>query len=42
LNGYSLEEAVWRGQIAARYACTQKASSSRLITTEIMQHYFER
>jgi sugar/nucleoside kinase (ribokinase family) len=42
LDGCSLEESVRRGQIAARYTCTQKASSSRLITTEIMRHYFER
>ena len=42
LDGYSLEESVRRGQIAARYTCGQKASSSRLITTEIMRHYFEK
>ena len=42
LDGYSLEESVRRGQIAARYTCAQKASSSRLITTEIMRHYFEK
>jgi acarbose 7IV-phosphotransferase len=42
LDGYSLEASVRRGQIAARYTCTQKASSSQLITTEIMQYYFER
>ena len=42
LDGYSLEASVRRGQIAARYTCTQKASSSQLITTEIMRHYFER
>jgi acarbose 7IV-phosphotransferase len=42
LDGYSLEDAVRRGQIAARYTCTWKANSSQLITTEIMRHYFER
>jgi sugar/nucleoside kinase (ribokinase family) len=42
LDGYSLEDSVRRGQIAARYTCTQKASSSLLITGEIMRHYFER
>jgi len=42
LDGCSLEEAVRRGQIAARYTCTHKASSSRLITTELVRHYFER
>ena len=42
LDGYSLAESVRHGQIAARYTCAQKASSSRLITTEIMRHYFEK
>jgi sugar/nucleoside kinase (ribokinase family) len=42
LDGYSLEDAVRRGQIAARYTCTQRASSAHLITPEIMQHYFGR
>jgi sugar/nucleoside kinase (ribokinase family) len=42
LDGYSVEDSVRCGQIAARYTCTQKASSSQLITSEIMQHYFER
>jgi acarbose 7IV-phosphotransferase len=42
LDGYSLEDSVRRGQIAARYTCTRKASSSQLITGEIMRHYFER
>jgi len=42
LDGYSLEDSVRRGQIAARYTCTRKASSSQLITNEIMRHYFER
>jgi sugar/nucleoside kinase (ribokinase family) len=42
LDGYSLEESVRRGQIAARYTCAQKARSSRLITTKIMRHYFEK
>lgn len=34
LGGYSLQEAVWRGQIAARYTCTQRASSAGLITAD--------
>ncbi len=42
LEGYSLEDSVRRGQIAARYTCTQKASSSQLISSEIMQRYFIR
>jgi sugar/nucleoside kinase (ribokinase family) len=34
LDGYPLEDAVLRGQIAARYTCTLKASTSNLITAE--------
>ena len=40
LEGYSLDDSIRRGQIAARYACTQKACSAHLITPEIMHHYF--
>jgi hypothetical protein len=32
LRGYSLEDSVLRGQIAARHACAQKASSSAFVT----------
>jgi sugar/nucleoside kinase (ribokinase family) len=39
LDGYALEDSIQRGQIAARYTCTQKASSAHLITPEIMTHY---
>ena len=31
LDGYSLDDAVLRGQIVARYTCTQKASTAHLI-----------
>jgi sugar/nucleoside kinase (ribokinase family) len=31
LGGKSLTESIWRGQIAARYTCTLRASSSQLI-----------
>lgn len=41
LDGYSLEESIRRGQIAARYTCAQKAGSARLIRPDLMQHYFE-
>ncbi len=34
LRGYSLEDAVLRAQIAARHACSQRASSATLITAE--------
>ncbi len=40
LDGYSLEDSIRRGQIAARYACTQKASSAQLIRPDSLQHYF--
>jgi len=39
LGGYSPEDAIRRGQIAARYTCTQKASSAHLITPELLAHY---
>lgn len=42
LDGYSLEESIRRRQIAARYTCTQKASSAQLIGPDIMQHYLEK
>jgi sugar/nucleoside kinase (ribokinase family) len=41
LDGYSLADSVWRGQIAARYTCTQKASSSSLISMAKLDHFFE-
>jgi sugar/nucleoside kinase (ribokinase family) len=41
LDGYSLEEAILRGQIAARYTCSLKASSSNLITIEKLNNYFQ-
>lgn len=41
LRGDSLDVAIRRGQIAARYTCTRKASSSQLITAEILQHYLD-
>jgi len=43
LEGRSLEESILRGQIAARYTCTQKATSSALITAEQLEAlYWER
>jgi sugar/nucleoside kinase (ribokinase family) len=41
LDGYSLTDAVLRGQIAARYTCTQKASSSSLITSGQLEKYYQ-
>jgi sugar/nucleoside kinase (ribokinase family) len=42
LDGYSLHDSILRGQIAARYTCTQKASSSTLITPGKLEHHFAR
>ncbi len=41
LDGYSLEDSIRRGQIAARYTCTQKASSANLITRDSLDRYFQ-
>lgn len=41
LAGYSLDDSIRRGQIAARYTCTQKASSSNLITRAELDRYFK-
>jgi sugar/nucleoside kinase (ribokinase family) len=41
LDNYSLRDSILRGQITARYTCTQKASSSNLITPEQLEHYFQ-
>lgn len=40
LQGTSLEDAIVRGQIAARHACTLKASSSELIQPEQLDRRF--
>jgi sugar/nucleoside kinase (ribokinase family) len=40
LDGYSLDDSIRRGQIAARYTCTQKASSSTLITPDELERLF--
>jgi sugar/nucleoside kinase (ribokinase family) len=42
LDGYSLSDAVWRGQIAARHTCMIKASSSDLISRDKLDDYFSR
>lgn len=40
LDGYAPEDAILRGQIAARHTCTLKATSSHLITpAQLQQHY---
>jgi sugar/nucleoside kinase (ribokinase family) len=40
LDKYSLPASIRRGQIVARYTCTQKASSASLITPEKLRQYF--
>ena len=40
LDGYSLSDSILRGQITARHTCSQKASSSNLITPDRLEHYF--
>jgi sugar/nucleoside kinase (ribokinase family) len=42
LDGFSLQESILRGQIAARHACTRKASSSTLITGGELESHFSR
>ncbi len=39
LDGLPLEESILRGQIAARYKCGIKASSARMISRELLEHY---
>lgn len=41
LDGLPIEEAVRRGQIAARWTCAQRASSDHLITRELMNRYID-
>ena len=40
LDGYSLRDAILRGQITARHTCSQRASSSHLITKEMLDDQF--
>lgn len=40
LDDYTLSDSVMRGQIAARYTCSQKASTSTLITAGQLESYF--
>ena len=40
LDGYSLEDSIRRGQLAARHTCAQKASSAGLITSSQLENYF--
>jgi len=40
-QGYSIEDSILRGQIAARFACSKRANSSDLITLEELNHVFD-
>lgn len=42
IDGYSLADSILRGQIAARYACSLKASSANLIDGEKLGHIFHQ
>jgi sugar/nucleoside kinase (ribokinase family) len=41
LDGRTLTESIWRGQIAARHACTLRASSSELVTRQRLDSYYQ-
>jgi sugar/nucleoside kinase (ribokinase family) len=41
IEGYSIEDSIQRGQIAARYSCGIKGSTSNLITIHQLNKYFE-
>jgi sugar/nucleoside kinase (ribokinase family) len=41
LGKYSLADSIHRGQIVARYTCSQKASSSQLITAVQLEDFFQ-
>ena len=42
LEGHSLHESILRGQITARYTCTQKATSDTLITSEQVEAFYQQ
>jgi len=41
LEGYNIDESILRGQIAARYCCSIKASTDDLIDKTVLDMYFE-
>lgn len=41
LDGFSLHDSVRRGQIAARYTCSVRASTDELITFDQLERYFQ-
>jgi len=42
LDGFTLEESILRGQITARHTCSQRGSSSNLITKELLDTYYRQ
>jgi sugar/nucleoside kinase (ribokinase family) len=40
LDGYSVSDSVRRGQLTARYTCTQKVCSSALIASDKLERFF--
>ena len=40
IEGYNLSDSILRGQITARYTCTQKANTTNLITKKKLDSYF--
>jgi acarbose 7IV-phosphotransferase len=42
LEGYSIEEAILRGQIAGRYCCSLKANTDDLINKTLLKEYFQQ
>lgn len=41
MDGFSIDDSALRGQIAARYTCTVKASSSHLISRRVLDEAFD-
>ena len=41
LESHGLEESIKRGQVSARYKCSQKATSRRMITKDLLDHYMD-
>jgi sugar/nucleoside kinase (ribokinase family) len=42
LDGFPLDQAILRGQIAARYTCSQRAASSNLMSRELLDSYYQQ
>ncbi|MBN1479958.1 carbohydrate kinase family protein [candidate division KSB1 bacterium] len=42
LENYPIQDAILRGQLAARWTCTQKGTSSNLVTRKLLDYYFEQ